>query len=144
MNTNKYDEIIKKISKFWIKVFSLNFGIFLLASSFHKGFGNGGIIGSLIANEIDSLINRLSISLNNDLLQIVTFSTSLYISIGVVGALLITFGALPSKRENLQKEIYQNDVLNDNSNIETEVMPTKQKIMLFTASPKTKRKKSNR
>ena len=137
-------KIIKKISKFWIKIFFLNFGIFLLASSFHKGFGNGGIIGSLIANEIDSLINRLSISLNNDLLQNITFSTSLYISIGVVGGLLITFGALPSKKENLQKEIYQNDVPNDNSSIETEVMPTKQKKMLFTASPKIKRKKSIR
>ena len=137
-------KIIKKISRLWIKVFSLIFGIFLLASSFHKGFGNGGIVGSLMANEIDSLINRLSISLNNDLLQIIIFSTSLYISIGVVGGLLITFGALPSKGENLQKEIYQNDVLNDNSSIETEVMPTKQKKMLFTTSPKTKRKKSIR
>ena len=74
-------KIIKKISKFWLKVFSLSFGVFLLASSFHKGFGNGGIIGSLVANEIDSLINRLSVLLNKDLLQILTFSSSLYISI---------------------------------------------------------------
>ena len=134
-------KIIKKISKFWLKVFSLSFGVFLLASSFHKGFGNGGIIGSLVANEIDSLINRLSVLLNKDLLQILTFSSSLYISVGVVGGLLITLGALPSKGENPQKEIYQKDILNDNSSIETEVMPTKQKKMLFTASPKTKRKK---
>ncbi len=101
-------KIIKKISKFWLKVFSLSFGVFLLASSFHKGFGNGGIIGSLVANEIDSLINRLSVLLNKDLLQILTFSSSLYISVGVVGGLLITLGALPSKggkssKRNLSK-----------------------------------------
>ena len=94
-----------------------------------------------MANEIDSLINRLSVLLNKDLLQILTFSSSLYISVGVVGGLLITLGALPSRGGNLQKEIYQKDILNDNSSIETEVMPTKQKKMLFTASPKTKRKK---
>ena len=29
-------KIIKKISKFWLKVFSLSFRVFLLASSFHK------------------------------------------------------------------------------------------------------------
>ena len=36
-------KIIKKINKFCLKIFSLIIGTFLLAASFSKGFGNGGM-----------------------------------------------------------------------------------------------------
>ena len=134
-------KIIKKINKFWLKVFSLIIGTFILAASFSKGFGNGGIIGSLIADEIEAIIYKLSISFNSDLSQIKSFVTSVYIVLGLLGALLITFGILPAKSEEIKKEVYNEDISNDNEII-TEVMPTKQKKMLFAARPKIKRKKT--
>ena len=134
-------KIIKKINKFWLKVFSLIIGTFILAASFSKGFGNGGIIGSLIADEIEAIIYKLSISFNSDLSQIKSFVTSVYIVLGLLGALLITFGILPAKGEEIKKEVYNEDISNDNEII-TEVMPTKQKKMLFAARPKIKRKKT--
>lgn len=134
-------KITKKINKFWLKVFYLIIGTFLLAASFSKGFGNGGIIGSLIADEIEAIIYKLSIFFNNDLSQIKSFVTSVYIILGSLGALLITFGILPAKIEKIKKEVYNEDISNDNEII-TEVMPTKQKKMLFAARPKIKRKKT--
>ena len=134
-------KIIKKINKFWLKIFSLIIGTFLLAASFSKGFGNGGIIGSLIADEVEAIIYKLSISFNNDLSQIKSFIASVYIVLGLLGALLITFGILPSKGKEIKKEVYNEDISNDDEII-TEVMPTKQKKMLFAARPKIKRKKT--
>ena len=134
-------KIIKKINKFWLKISSLIVGILLLAASFNKGFGNGGIIGSLITGEIEAIIYRLSIYFNNDLSQIKSFVFSVYIFLGSLGALLITFGILPTKGREIKKEIYKEHISNDDEII-TEVMPTKQKKMLFTARPKIKRKKS--
>ena len=134
-------KIIKKINKFWLKIFSLIIGTFLLAASFSKGFGNGGIIGSLIADEVEAIIYKLSISFNNDLSQIKSFIASVYIVLGSLGALLITFGILPSKGREIKKEVYNEDISNDDEII-TEVMPTKQKKMLFAARPKIKRKKT--
>ena len=134
-------KIIKKINKFWLKIFSLIIGTFLLAAAFSKGFGNGGIIGSLIADEVEAIIYKLSISFNNDLSQIKSFIASVYIVLGSLGALLITFGILPSKGREIKKEVYNEDISNDDEII-TEVMPTKQKKMLFAARPKIKRKKT--
>ena len=134
-------KIIKKINKFWLKISSLIVGILLLAASFNKGFGNGGIIGSLITGEIEAIIYRLSIYFNNDLSQIKSIVFSVYIFLGSLGALLITFGILPTKGREIKKEIYKEHISNDDEII-TEVMPTKQKKMLFTARPKIKRKKS--
>ena len=134
-------KIIKKINKFWFKIFSLIIGVSLLAASFNKGFGNGGIIGSLITNEIEATIYKLSISFNSDLFQIKSFVNSVYIALGSFGGLLITFGILPTKGSVIKKEIY-NEVVSNNSEIITEVMPTKQKKMLFTTKPKVKRKKN--
>ena len=134
-------KIIKKINKFWLKIFSLIIGIFLLAASFSKGFGNGGIIGSLITNEVETIIYKLSISFNNDLSQVKSFIASVYIILGSLGALLITFGILPAKGKEIKKEVYNEDISNDDEII-TEVMPTKQKKMLFAARPKIKRKKT--
>jgi len=134
-------KIIKKINKFWLKISSLIVGILLLAASFNKGFGNGGIIGSLITGEIEAIIYRLSIYFNNDLSKIKSFVFSVYIFLGSLGALLITFGILPTKGREIKKEIYKEHISNDDEII-TEVMPTKQKKMLFTARPKIKRKKS--
>jgi len=134
-------KIIKKINKFWLKISSLIVGILLLAASFNKGFGNGGIIGSLITGEIEAIIYRLSIYFNNDLSKIKSFVFSVYIFLGSLGALLITFGILPTKSREIKKEIYKEHISNDDEII-TEVMPTKQKKMLFTARPKIKRKKS--
>ena len=134
-------KIIKKINKLWLKIFSLIVGTFLLTASFNKGFGNGGIVGSLITYEVEAIIYKLSISFNNDLSQIKSFVVFVYIVLGSLGALLITFGILPAKREGIKKEIYNKDISNDDEII-TEVMPTKQKKMLFAARPKIKRKKS--
>ena len=134
-------KIIKKINKFWFKIFSIIIGTFLLAASFSKGFGNGGIIGSLIADEVEAIIYKLSISFNNDLSQIKSFIASVYIVLGSLGALLITFGILPAKIKKIKKEIYNEDISSDDQII-TEVMPTKQKKMLFAARPKIKRKKT--
>ena len=134
-------KIIKKINKFWLKIFSLILGTFLLAASFSKGFGNGGIIGSLIADEIEAIIYKLSISFNTDLSQVKSFIASVYIFLGSLGALLITFGILPTKGGKIKKEVYNEDISNDDEII-TEVMPTKQKKMLFAARPKIKRKKT--
>jgi len=134
-------KIIKKINKFWFKIFSLALGVSLLAASFNKGFGNGGIIGSLITNEIEATIYKLSIFFNSDLLQIKSFVNSVYIALGSFGGLLITIGILPTKGSVIKKEIY-NEVVTNDSEIITEVMPTKQKKMLFTAKPKIKRKKN--
>ena len=57
-----------------------------------------------------------------------------------MGALLITFGILPTKGGNIKKEVYNENISNDDEII-TEAMPTKQKKMLFAARPKIKRKK---
>ena len=134
-------KIIKKINKFWFKIFSLIIGTFLLAASFSKGFGNGGIIGSLIVDEVEAVIYKLSISFNSDLSQVKSFVASVYIVLGSLGALLITFGILPAKSKKIKKEIYNKDISSDDQII-TEVMPTKQKKMLFAARPKIKRKKT--
>ena len=134
-------KIIKKINKFWLKIFSLIIGTFLLAASFSKGFGNGGIIGSLIADEVEAVIYKLSISFNTDLSQVKSFIASVYIVLGSLGAFLITFGILPTKGGKIKKEVYNEDISNDDEII-TEVMPTKQKKMLFAARPKIKRKKT--
>ncbi len=134
-------KIIRKINKFWFKIFSLIIGTFLLAASFSKGFGNGGIIGSLIADEVEAVIYKLSISFNSDLSQVKSFIASVYIVLGSLGAFLITFGILPTKGGKIKKEVYKEDISNDDEII-TEVMPTKQKKMLFAARPKIKRKKT--
>ena len=134
-------KIIKKINKFWLKIFSLIIGTSLLAASFSKGFGNGGIIGSLIADEVKAIIYKLSISFNNDFSQAKSFIASVYIILGSLGALLITFGILPAKGAEIKKEVYFKDTPSGDEII-TEVMPTKQKKMLFTARPKIKRKKT--
>ena len=89
-------KVIRKVNNFWFKIFSLILGTSLLAASFSKGFGNGGIIGSLITNEIEAIIYKLSIFFNNDLSQINSFITSFYIALGSLGGILITFGALPA------------------------------------------------
>ena len=134
-------KIIKKINKFWLKIFSLIIGTFFLSASFSKGFGNGGIIGTLIADEVEAVIYKLSISFNTDLSQVKSFIASVYIVLGSLGALLITFGILPTKGGKIKKEVYNEDISNDDEII-TEAMPTKQKKMLFAARPKIKRKKT--
>ena len=135
-------KIIKKLKSLWLKIISLIFGIFFIATSFEKGFNSGGIVGSIGMNEVDILIYKLSIAINSDLTQASTFITLSYLVIGIIGSLLITYGILPAKRgfsEN--KERINNLAENENRAIQ-EVMPAKQKKMLFTT--KTKRKKNNR
>ena len=136
-------KIIKKVDKFWFKIFSIVLGVFLLSASFNKGFGNGGIIGSLITNEIEAIIYKLSISFNNELSQVKSFVASVYIAVGSLGGLLITLGILPAKGKLTKKEIYNENITNDNEII-TEIMPTKQKKMLFSARPKIKQKKKSK
>ena len=136
-------KIIKKVDKFWFKIFSIILGVFLLSASFNKGFGNGGIIGSLITNEIEAIIYKLSISFNNELSQVKSFVASVYIAVGSLGGLLITLGILPAKGKLTKKEIYNENITNDNEII-TEIMPTKQKKMLFSARPKIKQKKKSK
>ena len=119
-------KIIKKVDKFWFKIFSIVLGVFLLSASFNKGFGNGGLIGSLITNEIEAIIYKLSISFNNELSQVKSFVASVYIAVGSLGGLLITLGILPAKGKLTKKEIYHENITNDNEII-TEIMPTKQK-----------------
>tara|TARA_Y100000589_G_scaffold185069_1_gene175330 strand:- start:776 stop:3016 length:2241 start_codon:yes stop_codon:yes gene_type:complete len=136
-------KIIKKVDKFWFKIFSIVLGVFLLSASFNKGFGNGGLIGSLITNEIEAIIYKLSISFNNELSQVKSFVASVYIAVGSLGGLLITLGILPAKGKLTKKEIYNENITNDNEII-TEIMPTKQKKMLFSARPKIKQKKKSK
>ena len=136
-------KIIKKVDKFWFKIFSIILGVFLLSASFNKGFGNGGLIGSLITNEIEAIIYKLSISFNNELSQVKSFVASVYIALGSLGGLLITLGILPAKGKLTKKEIYNENITNDNEII-TEIMPTKQKKMLFSARPKIKQKKKSK
>ena len=136
-------KIIKKVDKFWFKIFSIILGVFLLSASFNKGFGNGGLIGSLITNEIEAIIYKLSISFNNELSQVKSFVASVYIAVGSLGGLLITLGILPAKGKLTKKEIYNENITNDNEII-TEIMPTKQKKMLFSARPKIKQKKKSK
>ena len=136
-------KIIKKVDKFWFKIFSIVLGVFLLSASFNKGFGNGGLIGSLITNEIEAIIYKLSISFNNELSQVKSFVASVYIALGSLGGLLITLGILPAKGKLTKKEIYNENITNDNEII-TEIMPTKQKKMLFSARPKIKQKKKSK
>ena len=133
-------KIIKKINKVWFKIFSLILGISLLTASFDKGFENGGIIGSLITDEIEGLIYKLSVSFNNDLSQVKSFVYFVYIALGSLGAFLITYGILPGKGKVIKEEIYSEDIPSEDKII-TEAVPTKQKKMLFAARPKTKRKK---
>ncbi len=135
-------KIIKKLKSLWLKIISLIFGIFLIATSFEKGFNSGGIVGSIGMNEVDILIYKLSIAINSDLTQASTFITLSYLVIGIIGSLLITHGILPAKRGFSENKEHLNNLAENENRVIQEVMPAKQKKMLFTA--KTKRKKNNR
>ena len=135
-------KIIKKIKYLWLKIISLIFGIFFIAISFEKSFNSGGIVGSIGMAEVEMLIYRLSVAINSDLKEVNAFITLSYLAIGIIGSLLITYGILPARKDFSEsgKQIY--DFAENESPVTQEIMPTKQKNMLFTT--KTKRRRNDK
>ena len=96
-------KIIGKLKNLWIKLTLVLIGLFLFAASFEMAFGSGGIFGSVFLKEINSLIYKLSIILNTNLLENNLFIYSFYSLLGVFSSTIITYGLLPSviKEDNL-------------------------------------------
>ena len=96
-------KIIGKLKNLWIKLTLVLIGLFLLAASFEMAFGSGGIFGSVFLKEINSLIYKLSIILNTNLLENNLFIYGFYSLLGVFSSTIITYGLLPSviKEDNL-------------------------------------------
>jgi hypothetical protein len=76
-------KIIGKLKNLWIKLTLVLIGLFLLAASFEMAFSSGGIFGSVFLKEINSLIYKLSIILNTNLLENNLFIYSFYSLLGV-------------------------------------------------------------
>ena len=96
-------KIIGKLKNLWIKLTLVLIGLFLFAASFEMAFGSGGIFGSVFLKEINSLIYKLSIILNTNLLENNLFIYGFYSLLGVFSSTIITYGLLPSviKEDNL-------------------------------------------
>ena len=88
-------KIIKKLENSLIKVLLVFIGLFLLSAPFEKSFSDGGIFGSLSLEVIESLVYKLSLAINFDLLENKLFIYSFYISLSFFSSLLITYGLLP-------------------------------------------------
>ena len=111
-------KIIGKLKNLWIKLTLVLIGLFLFAASFEMAFGSGGIFGSVFLKEINSLIYKLSITLNTNLLENNLFIYGFYSLLGVFSSTIITYGLLPSV-------IKQNNLINKKSNeTEQEILKT--------------------
>ena len=89
-------KIIKKLKAPWIKLVLILVGLFFLSSLFEKLYEAGGVIGSLALNEIESIIYKISLGVNVNLLESNIFIYVFFTLIGVLSSLLITYGLLPS------------------------------------------------
>ena len=109
-------KIIKKLENSLIKVLLAFIGLFLLSAPFEKSFSDGGIFGSLSLEVIESLVYKLSLAINFDLLENNLFIYSFYISLGFFSSLLITYGLLPG---NINLDV---ETANKSKIIETEIL----------------------
>ena len=89
-------KIIKKLKAPWIKLVLILVGLFFLSSLFEKLYKAGGVLGSLALNEIESIIYKISLGVNVNLLESNIFIYVFFTLIGVLSSLLITYGLLPS------------------------------------------------
>ena len=89
-------KIIKKLKSPWIKLVLILVGLFFLSSLFEKLYEAGGVLGSLALNEIESIIYKISLVVNVNLLESNIFIYVFFTLIGVLSSLLITYGLLPS------------------------------------------------
>ena len=89
-------KIIKKLKSPWIKLVLILVGLFFLSSLFEKLYEAGGVLGSLALNEIESIIYKISLGVNVNLLESNIFIYVFFTLIGVLSSLLITYGLLPS------------------------------------------------
>ena len=89
-------KIIKKLKAPWIKLVLILVGLFFLSSLFEKLYEAGGVLGSLALNEIESIIYKISLGVNVNLLESNIFIYVFFTLIGVLSSLLITYGLLPS------------------------------------------------
>ena len=132
-------KIIGKLKNLWMKLTLVLIGLFLLAASFEMAFGSGGIFGSVFLKEINSLIYKLSIILNTNLLENNLFIYSFYSLLGVFSSTIITYGLLPSV-------IKEHNLINKKSNeTEQEILKTpdntiKKKRKIFAPIIKRARK----
>ena len=116
-------KIIKKLENSLIKVLLVFIGLFLLSAPFEKSFSDGGIFGSLSLEVIESLVYKLSLAINFDLLENNLFIYSFYISLGFFSSLLITYGLLPS---NINLDV---ETANKSKIIETEILSSSEKVI---------------
>ena len=93
-------KIIKKLKSPWIKLVLILVGLFFLSSLFEKLYEAGGVLGSLALNEIESIIYKISLGVNVNLLESNIFIYVFFTLIGVLSSLLITYGLLPSTSPN--------------------------------------------
>ncbi|MDC0184507.1 DNA translocase FtsK 4TM domain-containing protein [Rhodobiaceae bacterium] len=89
-------KIIKKLKAPWIKLVLILVGLFFLSSLFEKLYKAGGVLGSLALSEIESIIYKISLEVNVNLLESNIFIYVFFTLIGVLSSLLITYGLLPS------------------------------------------------
>ena len=89
-------KIIKKLKSPWIKLVLILVGLFFLSSLFEKLYEAGRVLGSLALNEIESIIYKISLGVNVNLLESNIFIYLFFTLIGVLSSLLITYGLLPS------------------------------------------------
>ena len=89
-------KIIKKLKAPWIKLVLILVGLFFLSSLFEKLYEAGGVLGSLALNEIESIIYKISLGVNVNLLESNIFIYVFFTLIGVLSSLLITYGLLPN------------------------------------------------
>ena len=93
-------KIIKRLKSPWIKFVLILVGLFFLSSLFEKLYEAGGVLGSLALNEIESIIYKISLGVNVNLLESNIFIYVFFTLIGVLSSLLITYGLLPSTSPN--------------------------------------------
>ena len=116
-------KIIKKLKNSLIKVLLIFIGLLLLSAPFEKAFSDGGIFGSLSLEVIESLVYKLSLTINFDLLENNLFIYSFYISLGFFSSLLITYGLLPG---NIKLDF---ETANKSKIIETEILSSSEKVV---------------
>ena len=116
-------KIIKKLKNSLIKVLLIFIGLLLLSAPFEKAFSDGGIFGSLSLEVIESLVYKLSLAINFDLLENNLFIYSFYISLGFFSSLLITYGLLPG---NINLDV---ETANKSKIVETEILSSSEKVI---------------
>lgn len=105
-------KIIKRLKKPWIKLSFISFGLVFLTASFAKISNAGGLVGLIFMGEIESLMHKVSVRINLNLLEIDAFIYSFYFSLTLFGCLLITSGLFPS--------VAKKNIAQMNEGIETE------------------------